>query len=119
MKALSSFLDLLAHGNSNLKILEIGAGTGGLTEIMLNALEASPGSPSTARYSKLDFTDISRSFFGGAQERFASHAPRLSFNVFNVEHNPEGQGFECGSYDVVAAFWVSSPHPANHRKNAG
>lgn len=106
MKGLSAFLDLMSHSNPHLKILEIGAGTGGLTDIMLNATEALPGVPSTARYSQLDFTDISRSFFGGAQERFAGHGQRLQFNILNVEHDPEEQGFECGSYDVVAAFWV-------------
>ncbi|KAF9893069.1 hypothetical protein FE257_012480 [Aspergillus nanangensis] len=41
-----------------------------------------------------------------ASERFAKEGDRMSFKVLNIENDPEPQGFECGSYDVVLAVAV-------------
>lgn len=101
---LAGYMDLLAHKRSDLKILEVGAGTGSTTTAVLDVL-ASP-SPHAARFSQYDFTDISPSFFADAQERYAAHSSRMRFKVFDVERHPEEQGFEPGSYDVVIAAAV-------------
>lgn len=97
---LAGYMDLLAH-KSVLKILEVGAGTGSTTTAVLSAL-SSPD-PCAARFGQYDFTDISPSFFAAAQERYAAHSGRMRFKVFDVEWDPEEQGFEPGSYDVVIA----------------
>jgi hypothetical protein len=59
------------------------------------------------RYGQYDYTDISRSFFGPAQDLFADHGKRVNFKSLNIEEDPELQGFECGTYDVVVAASVS------------
>jgi hypothetical protein len=101
---LAAYMDLVAHKNSDLKILEVGAGTGSTTTAVLDVL-SSP-SLQAPRFSHYDFTDISPSFFADASERYAAHTGRIGFKVFDVERDPEEQGFEPGSYDVVIAAAV-------------
>lgn len=101
-KRMAAWIDLLAHKNSNLNILEIGAGTGSGTQQMLNAL-GSKGSP---RYAQYTFTDISPSFFDKAQTRFPEHLDRMVFKTLDIERSPADQGFQLGQYDLVIAATV-------------
>ena len=97
---LSRFLSSLTHKNPGMRILEVGAGTGGATVPILESLQGAEfDSPAYSRY---DFTDISRSFFEKAQEIF-SDAKRMNFQVFDVEKDLAGQGFEPETYDMVIA----------------
>lgn len=90
-----------------MKILEVGAGTGAMTDICIRALSMdSSADPNLRRYGQWDFTDISSSFFPGAQEMFAAEGQRMRFKVLDIENDPEMQGFECGTYDMVVAFMV-------------
>lgn len=105
---LAGFMDLLAHKNSDIKIIEIGAGTGSTTAPVLDALSRHGrilGASLRAR--QCDFTDISPSFFATAKTRFAAHSGRMTFRTLDTERDPEEQGFEGGSYDVVIAAAVS------------
>jgi ubiquinone/menaquinone biosynthesis C-methylase UbiE len=108
LKSFARYLDALAHKNPGLKILEVGAGTGGMTVQIMKILavhgENELGNP---RYGQYDYTDISRSFFGPAQDQFVNHGKRLNFKALNIEKDPELQGFECGTYDIVVASSVS------------
>lgn len=104
----AGFMDLLAHKNSDIKIIEIGAGTGSTTTPVLEAL-ASHGrhAGSSLRARQYDFTDISPSFLAAAKERFAAHAGCMRFKTLDIENDPEEQGYEAGTYDVVIAAAVS------------
>ncbi|KAJ5273329.1 reducing type I polyketide synthase [Penicillium angulare] len=98
----------MAHKNSSLKILEIGAGTGGTTTHVMRPLLSSSDTNETqsmvsTRCSRYDFTDISPSFFKKAREDFQSYSSRMQYLVLDVEQNPTEQGFELGSYDIVLA----------------
>jgi hypothetical protein len=64
------------------------------------------GQLSTSRYGSFDYTDLSPSFFGAAQDIYQSHSKRMRFKVLNIENDPEAQGFECGTYDIIAAAAV-------------
>jgi phospholipid N-methyltransferase len=92
-----------------MKILEVGAGTGGITRHMLNSLMLPKGDNEfmTPLYSSYDFTDISRSFFAEAEAKFAHHGSRLNFKILDIDEDPEIQGFENGNYDMVIAASVS------------
>ena len=98
------YVDAMAHKNPNLKVLEIGAGTGATTIPILETLshhgEQEAGS---SRFSQYMYTDISPSFFEKAQETFKDHLDRMAFKVLDVEFDPAEQGFEAGSYDLVIA----------------
>lgn len=93
------FVRLLSITKPNLRILEVGAGTGGTTELILRDLARCGGNPS---YSIYTFTDISAGFFAQAKERF-SYAPNMDYKVFDISQNPFEQGFEPQSYDLILA----------------
>ncbi|PYH41263.1 type I polyketide synthase [Aspergillus saccharolyticus JOP 1030-1] len=98
------YIDALAHKNPRMNILEIGAGTGAMTQLCLQAL-AGPDA-SLPRYNRWDFTDISSSFFPDAVSRFETEKQRMDFRVLDIEQEPADQGFQAGSYDLVVAFLV-------------
>lgn len=99
----AKYLDLLAHKNPSMKFLEVGAGTGATTEIVLGNLM----SGDTSRYAKYDFSDISAGFFAPAQELFEGKN-NINFLVLDIESDIEKQGVEAGSYDIVVAAHVSA-----------
>jgi len=77
-----------------LRILEVGAGTGGLTAHVLPSLPAD-----RARY---HFTDVSPAFLRAAEEKFGGYG-FLRFDTFDVEQDPESQGLKLGAYDIILA----------------
>lgn len=76
-----------------LRVLEIGAGTGGTTAALLPHFP-----PERTRYT---FTDLSDAFLLRAQERFAGY-DFVEYRRFDVECDPREQGLD-GTYDVVVA----------------
>ena len=93
------FVRLLSNTKPNLRILEVGAGTGGTTELILRDLVNSGGNPS---YSIYTFTDISAGFFPQAKERF-SYASNMDYKVFDISQHPFEQGFTPESYGLILA----------------
>ena len=93
--------DNLAHENPNLKILEVGAGTGGVTLPILERL-CKP-SDQTARLQEYVFTDISTGFFEGAEEKLSAWKHLLTFRKLNIEEDPVAQGFVPGMFDLIVA----------------
>lgn len=104
----AAYVDLLAHKNPNLCILEIGAGTGGMTQEVLDTLRPrnQPHKTITPRYEQYTYTDISSGFFEEAKKRFSDHGDRLIFKPLDIETDPLVQGFEAGKYDLVIASCV-------------
>jgi ubiquinone/menaquinone biosynthesis C-methylase UbiE len=97
-------LELLAHKNPELSILEIGAGTGGTTHDVVSALSAEEGAPHS--FSNYTFTDIGSAFCQKAEEDFAQYKSSMTFKVLDIEQDPSTQGFVEGSYDVIIATSV-------------
>lgn len=99
---LAGYLDILAHKNPDVKILEVGAGTGGATRPILDTLmhhgENEPGAP---RFHSYEFTDISPSFFEKARETFQFCVDHMKFRTLNIENDPTHQGFDLEQYDLV------------------
>ncbi|KAF4443746.1 putative polyketide synthase [Fusarium austroafricanum] len=98
------YIDALAHKNPALRVLEVGAGTGGATRPILKCLTTQGnGEIGTPRFSHYAFTDISIGFFENAREMFKDSASRMSFRALNVEDSLEEQGFAGEQYDVICA----------------
>ncbi|KAI1171106.1 putative polyketide synthase [Nemania sp. FL0916] len=93
------FLQLLGHLQPRMNILEIGAGTGGLTAKLLDILQSESGD---ALYNEYAFTDISPGFFVDAKERFHNH-PRIRYDVLDISKDPIEQGFPAKHYDLIIA----------------
>jgi acyl transferase domain-containing protein/SAM-dependent methyltransferase len=96
----SQFIRHLAHSKPNLRILEIGAGTGASTASMLKDLALPTGQP---LYSKYTFTDISSAFFVSAKDHFKSHR-NIEYRILDITRDPVEQGFEVTEkYDLIIA----------------
>jgi len=98
------YIDYLAHKNPHLRILEIGAGTGGMTYPVLRTLGGQDGT--TPRFAEYTFTDISSGFFEPAREKLKEWSPLVSYQKFDIEIEPSQQGFPLEHYDVVIAHNV-------------
>lgn len=61
----------------------------------------------TPRFGRYDYTDLSPFFFSLAKDKYRDQGARVQFNTLDIEKDPETQGFENGSYDVVVASGVS------------
>jgi acyl transferase domain-containing protein/NADPH:quinone reductase-like Zn-dependent oxidoreductase/SAM-dependent methyltransferase len=100
----AKLMDILAHKHPGLKVLEVGAGTGGTTAHVINPLlvhgQEEHGTPRCSRY---DFTDISPAFFEKAQGDFKDYSSRMKYKVLDIEKDVLMQGFEAGAYDLVVA----------------
>lgn len=93
------FFELLGHAKPNLRILEIGAGTGGTTAGALRDLVTGP---SERMYSKYCYTDISAGFFNVVKEKFKDFQ-NIQYEVLDISKDPIEQGFEAESYDLILA----------------
>ncbi|WP_206794645.1 class I SAM-dependent methyltransferase [Amycolatopsis sp. MtRt-6] len=90
-----------------LRVLEIGAGVGGTSAVVLPALAA-------CRPDYL-FTDVSRFFLSSAKDRFAAY-DWVRYGLFDVNGDFAAQGHAPESFDVVLAANVL--HNARHATEA-
>ena len=100
----SEFLDLAAHHKPNLRVLEVGAGTGGTTNAILPHLKSTYGE---RMYSSYTYTDISAGFFVAARERFKDFQA-MEYATLDISQDPIEQGFEAESFDLIIACNVGS-----------
>jgi acyl transferase domain-containing protein/NADPH:quinone reductase-like Zn-dependent oxidoreductase/ubiquinone/menaquinone biosynthesis C-methylase UbiE/aryl carrier-like protein len=100
-QALAKYIATLGELNPNLRIIEVGAGTGAATIKVLQALSHSqPGDQDN--FSTYTYTDISTGFFDEARRRLAKW-PQVHYAKLDISKDPAEQGIEVGSYDVVIA----------------
>ncbi|KAK2005876.1 polyketide synthase [Colletotrichum eremochloae] len=103
-RVIGEYAKVLSHNNPNLRLLELGAGTGSSAAKILPALVHDMGNGHEAvRCGEYMYTDISSGFFEKARERFSFAAPAMKFAKLDIETDPSEQGFEVGAYDVVVA----------------
>ncbi len=76
------------------RVLEIGAGTGGTTAHVLPHLN-----PAQTEYV---FTDLGALFTTKAQEKFGDY-PFVRYQTLDIEKDPSSQGFEEHQYDLIIA----------------
>ncbi|THC89225.1 hypothetical protein EYZ11_011331 [Aspergillus tanneri] len=93
--ALARYVNCLREKEPNLKILEVGAGTGGATKHLLEALGT--------KFHRYEFTDISTGFFSNAREKFKRWGSSVHYKKLDIEKDPTEQGFDEGTYDLVVA----------------
>jgi SAM-dependent methyltransferase len=90
-----SVVESVASGSrEGVRILEVGAGTGGTTTVVLPAL-----APDRSTYC---FTDMSQLFLSKAQANFRAY-PFVQYGILNIEQDPVAQGYPARTFDVVVA----------------
>lgn len=77
------------------RLLEVGAGTGGTTFDVVHDLPA-------AKIAEYVFTDVGPVFLKRAREKFRDF-PFMNYQTFDMEQEPAAQGFPKGHYDVILA----------------
>ncbi|KAL8848143.1 MAG: hypothetical protein Q9221_006829 [Calogaya cf. arnoldii] len=88
----------ISHRYPHMSVLEVGAGTGGATKVILQELDNAFGS--------YCYTDISTGFFNEAKETFRAHEAKMTFKALDIEKDIVEQGFEEQSYDLLIANLV-------------
>ncbi|KAK7225804.1 hypothetical protein V2G26_013807 [Clonostachys chloroleuca] len=96
------FVDLLSFKNPSMKILEVGAGTGGITTRLLEAMSQD----GILKWSQYDFTDKFSGFFSLSKDKLEKYAHLMKFEVLDISNDPQAQGFESSSYDLIVASHV-------------
>ena len=78
-----------------LRVLEVGAGTGSATSVVLSRLPADQ--------CEYLFTDISAGFFAEAESRFSDSVIPMEYRPLDIERLPSCQGFEPHAFDLIIA----------------
>lgn len=107
LQDITPLFSLLSNTRPQLKILEIGAGTGGLTSKILQSLRSDCGE---RLYLSYTFTDVSSGFFVQAQDRF-KHYDGIEYKVLDISQDPIRQGFRESEYDLIVASNVLHATP--------
>jgi malonyl CoA-acyl carrier protein transacylase/SAM-dependent methyltransferase len=94
VRSVAESLTTSAPPGRPIRVVEVGAGTGGTTAAILPYLP-----PGRVEY---DFTDVSEFFLARAEERFGDF-PFVRYGLLDLERDPVAQGFACHQYDLVIA----------------
>ncbi|KAH6646092.1 fatty acid synthase S-acetyltransferase [Truncatella angustata] len=97
------FLELATHETPELRILEVGAGTGGVTEHVLSAIRDFETQTGASLFAEYVYTDISAGFFDNARAKFQDFEERMVFKTFDLQRDASKQGFKHSSFDIVIA----------------
>jgi acyl transferase domain-containing protein/SAM-dependent methyltransferase len=81
-------------GPQKLRILEIGAGTGGTTSALLPAL--------LPEHTEYVFTDVSEVFLARARTKLGAF-PFVRYGLLDIGRSPAEQGYPAGGFDIVVA----------------
>ncbi len=80
--------------DGKMRVLEIGAGTGGTTSAVLPVLSSA--------VDEYTFTDIAHAFLTNARRKFSEY-PFVSYRLLDIEQDPVNAGFQRHSYHLVLA----------------
>lgn len=86
------------HNHSKIRILEIGAGTGGSSFKILKKLL-----PYNEHIEEYCYTDVSNAFLVYAENEYSYLSDKLVFQTLNIEQSFDSQNVNIGSYDIVVA----------------
>jgi acyl transferase domain-containing protein/NADPH:quinone reductase-like Zn-dependent oxidoreductase len=98
-----SLMKLACHQQPELRILEVGAGTGGFTSYVLAALQQRELQTGGTCFAEYTYTDLSHGFFENAKKKFYRFGERMSFKAVDLESEITVQGIDAYSYDIVIA----------------
>lgn len=100
---INKYVTMLSHKYPDLDYLEIGAGTGGCTLPVLEALGEANGR-AYRRARSYTFTDVSPSLLQQSQNKFKAWKDIMEYAKLDIERDPLSQpGFQNKKFDVIIA----------------
>ncbi|KAI1128529.1 hypothetical protein F5Y10DRAFT_265029 [Nemania abortiva] len=99
----SSFLRCLAQSKPNLRILELGAGLGPMSNSTWDDLRRPDGQ---VMYSKYVYVEAIPALTTAAKERFGKVVSNLEFATLDIRNDPDQQRFEDRDFDLLIANGV-------------
>ena len=87
----------LLSKHEKIKIVEIGAGTGGTSAVVLEAIK------DYAEKVYYMYTDISGAFILYGKKNFGKRYPFAEFKTLDIEKESKGQGYSRGEFDIAIA----------------
>lgn len=97
---------LVQEPSAHIRIVEIGAGTGGTSQAVLTRL--SDFHPHILEYC---YTDLSQAFLSHAQQIYGPHYPYLTYGTFDLSKPLSTQSLQAGTYDIAIATNVMHAAP--------
>lgn len=96
----AAYVEACLKQNPSLKIriIEIGAGTGGTSSSVFKKLK-----PYSSYIEEYCYTDISKAFLMHAEKEYGSENPYLTYKIFDVEKSIEENNINAEYYDIVIA----------------
>jgi len=92
--------------SAHIRILEIGAGTGGVSAGLFEKLK-----PYRDNIKEYCYTDLSKAFLLHAEKEYGPSNPYLTYKIFNVSSATAEQGIDLDAYDLVIAANVLHATP--------
>ncbi|MCK0471884.1 SDR family NAD(P)-dependent oxidoreductase [Halalkalibacter sp. APA_J-10(15)] len=83
--------------DDKVSILEIGAGTGGTSEIVFNHIDV------MSNKVQYYYTDISQSFVSFGKRKYGSQREYVDFKVLDIERDVHEQGYHDKQFDIIIA----------------
>ncbi|MCP4137096.1 MAG: SDR family NAD(P)-dependent oxidoreductase [bacterium] len=96
--AIRSYIDFILprlEKGKKIRILEIGAGTGGTSSFVFKAIDE------YKENIEYYYTDISSAFLIYGKEEYGLSFPSIKFQRLNIEKDPKEQGFKTGDFDIL------------------
>lgn len=100
---LMSFMDLLVHRGPALRIVEVGAGQGAMTNVILSIVEQLERSSGGLVLDEYVYTDASDTNLEKARERFSSQQRRMKFKAFDLKRDSPAQILQSARFDLLLA----------------
>ena len=94
-----TYVKQLVFKNPNMKVIELGGGTGSTTTPLLQALDLNGILP----FEKYVFTDVSSGFFERTRARLKKWDSCIEYKKLDLNSGFSEQGFEGESYDLIIA----------------
>ncbi|UCH94144.1 MAG: SDR family NAD(P)-dependent oxidoreductase [Candidatus Aminicenantes bacterium] len=101
-RVVQAYINLRLQKNpaDRIRVLEVGAGTGGTSASVLKALQEYK---ENIHYI---YSDLSKKFVQHGEQTFAHLYPFMAFQVLDIEKDPEQQHFKPGTIDLILAVNV-------------
>lgn len=103
----AEYMKTVVHKSPNMKILEIGAGTGSATMPIMESIDRQ-GRLLLGQYT---YTDISSGFFERARSKFSQWSDQIEFKTLDISRDPLEQDFSANSFDLIVASIVLHATP--------